>query len=346
MIIKKQPEILENLRGTHNIELDHIVDRAMDMMPNWKDHRVLDTASGFPIKLTPDLQVEFNDNYGNGYRQDISEYAFTQMCSKVGVPASYIMKCFDREKPDLAIQNFYAWANDVEMGKNLLVRSYDGICRAVLTDRYNVFDSSLVLEAIRDSVSSPQYSGRYEANQAYLSEDRLHIRFVDFNGPLQVGGDRLFPGFTVSSSDIGSGSLCIKYFLYRFACKNGIVAARGGGILFRQTHLGEFMDTGKALFMNALDKIEDLNTVATQKIQSSMNRKLFGKELEIYLEKARKELHLGKTGEENVRKLMDSTYGYTMWGLINSITEDAQRYNMLDNRMASESYGWNLLMAA
>ena len=66
----------------------------------------------------------------------------------------------------------------------------------------------------------PEYEGRYEANQAFLSEDRVHLRFVDFNNPLPVQNDKLYSGFTVSISDIGSGALCIKYFVYRFACRN------------------------------------------------------------------------------------------------------------------------------
>lgn len=89
-------------------------------------------------------------DYGKKKEADISEFAFSQLCSRMGVPANYIKKCFANGKEDLAIQNFRAWANDTE--NNLLVRENDGVVRAVLSDSYTPFDSYQVLRALKYTV--------------------------------------------------------------------------------------------------------------------------------------------------------------------------------------------------
>ena len=344
MILNKEFEVLENLHGNNKIVLDDLLNKAIDMSGHWVDHKVPSYGTAMPIRLTEDAKVGFFDsNTGTSYEEDISAYAFTQLCSKAGIPASYTKKCFDNGKGDLAQRNYLEWANDEESdGKPLLVRSYDGVTRAVLSDRYNVFDSGMVLQNLVDAIMErPQY----EANQAHLSIDRLHIRFVNFNDPLTIGNDRLHYGFTVSSSDIGSGSLSVKYFLYRFACKNGLVIVKKGGTLFRQTHLNDFANAGKEMFLEAFDKIDILNQECTDQILKAQNKILTEEELAGYITRARKELHLGKTGEESLMELVNNTYDRTLWGVINSVTENAQRYS-LDERLENEAWAGNLLQAA
>lgn len=344
MIIKKEAETLASVKGTDRINLYDIVGKAEEMSKNWIDHTALHTAD-FPFVLTDDCKLSFVSD--EEYTQDISEYAFGQLCSKVGIPANYIQRCFDSGKKDLAIQNYRDWAASQEArNRNFLVRSYKGVTEAILTDKYNVFGSDLVLGAIRDAVMDQDYAGRYEANQIYLSQDRLHVRFVDFNNPLNVGGDELYSGFTVSSSDIGAGSLSIKYFLYRFACKNGIVYVKNGGVLFRQTHLNDFADAGKYLFIDALEKIDSINATVVSNIDAAAKKKLSKDELDMYLAKAQKELHIGRKGRESLQNLIGTTYDRTLWGLINSVTENAQNAKGLDRRIEAETWAGKLLAAA
>lgn len=341
-IIKQEAEILTNVKGTARINLDDLCSRADEMSLRWEDVLV-SHEDKFPLELTEDCSLSFGTQFRR-YKQDISESAFGQLCSKVGIPAAYTKRCFDSGKQGLALQNYREWAQDKKPEDNdYLIRLYDGTARAVLTDSYKVFNSNLVLNAARQAVTDPKFAGRYEANQAFLSQDRLHIRFVDFNNPLNVGNDKMYSGFTISSSDVGAGALSIKYFLYRFACRNGIVYIKNGGVLFRQTHLGNFADTGKGLFMEALTKIDDLNAVATKKINDARTKTFTQEELEVYLARARKELHLGKTGEENLRNLVETTYDRSLWGVINAVTENAQSNDRLDRRIEAETFAGILL---
>lgn len=345
-IIMKSPEILTNVKGTARINLDDICGKANEMATRWEDVKV-SHEDMFPLELTNDCKLSFGTRFRR-YSNDITEYGFGQLCSKVGIPAAYTKKCFDSGKEDLALQNYRAWAADKKPeDKDYLIRMYDGNVEAVLTDKYNVFGSDIVLNAVRDAVTDPKYAGRYEANQIYLSQDRLHVRFVDFNTKLNIGDSSpVHPGFVVQSSDVGASALSIKFFLYRFACRNGIVYVKHGGVLFRQTHLGTFTNDGKGLFMEALGKIDNLNEIVTANINEASKKRLTEEEFEMYLNKAQKELHFGKSGAEKLKEIIETSYDRSLWGVINGVTENAQNNTRLDRRIEAEMWAGNMLAKA
>ena len=348
MIKKKEYETLINVRGNANVNLNTLVTRAENISSRWRDTIAVGNNK-VAVRLTPDASVAYTDCFGREYRSDVSEYAFSQLCSKAGIPASFIMKCLETDRQELALMNYESFANEL-VDDQFLVRKYtdeqgNDTVRAILTDKYNVFDSGLVMNSIAEAVDLPQYRGRYEANQAFLNEDHLHVRFVDFNNPLPIGNDKLYSGFTVSSSDVGSGALCIKYFVYRFACRNGLVIAQGGGTMFRQTHLRQFELDGLNLFSNALEMIDTLNERVVQQITAAQNKKLDQDALDMYLAKAQTKLHIGKKGREQLAEILNTSYDMTKWGVINAITENSQSYT-LEDRINAETFAGALLVAA
>lgn len=206
MIIRNNIETLVNIKGKGISSLEEYIEKAEEMTLNWTDWRLVEEAR-CPLSITDDMKVEYQDPFGERHDSDISEYAFTQLCGKVGVPASYISKCFDKGMGELAVHNFNEWSSKIEGEQDLLVREYEGSVRAVLSDRYNVFNTASVMKNVKQALDAPQYAGRYELNQIFLNPDKLHMRFVDFNSPLKIGNREYTPGFTISSSDVGSGSI-------------------------------------------------------------------------------------------------------------------------------------------
>lgn len=344
MIIRNAVEVLANVRGEKSMgTLTDYVEKADEMTLHWESHNAVGNGR-FPVTLTRDLCVEYNDPNGKLYSDDISEYAFSQLCAKVGVPSSYINKCFKYSMSDLAVHNFHEWSRRIEDDQNLLVREYDGVVRAVLSDRYNIFNTASVIRNIAQAVNSRRYGGRYELNQIFMDTDKLHMRFVDFNNPIRTDGDEVIPGFTVSSSDVGSGSLNIKYFLYRFACRNGLVIIKKGGMLFRQTHLADFDSIGSTLFMKALENIDEMNQYAARQLLIAERKILTVEEMQQYLLRAQQELHLGKgKAMENMENLLSYTYpGNNILSFVNAITENAQMYT-LDTRIEHETWAGKIL---
>lgn len=341
MIIEKGFEGLKAI-GTEKVGLDQLIDRATEMEGHWRD----DFTSGsmaMPVMLTRNQKACYLRDDGEIVDADMTDTAFAQICQKAGLPASYIRRCYDSGREDLAVENYRSWASvPTKDPVTIRVRVYDDTVRAALTTQYNPFDHPDILDGIRKAVGR---DARYEANEAYLSPDRMHIRFVDFNNPLKVNNDKLYSGFTVSSSNVGTGAFSIKYFLYRFACRNGIVRVEHGGLLFRQTHLKEFLENGEELFACAIDQMHQIDQVTERQIGMAMNRKLTPQELSFYLEKAQRELHFGQKGREATQELIGTVYDPTLWGFVNAVTENAKNYT-LETRLDMEQWAGKMLSAA
>lgn len=347
-IIERKFEGLTQL-GVAKVSLDDLCEQAANMERGWKDYYV-QSPMDFDI-CNDDVTVKFTDAFGRKENNlDITDYAFGQMCAAVGVPAAYIQKCIKNGMDDLAIENYQRWSHsrvdDDRRNNRFLIRTYDDGTRtavhAVLTSRYNVFSSAEVMNGLVTAMHTPELAGRYVANEAFLSPDRMHIRFVDFDNPIVVNRDTLHSGFAVSSNNIGSGAFSIKYFLFRFACKNGMVRIQNGGLLYRQTHLRAFETEAPELFAEILKEIKVLDQQSRDNIKAAMNIHLSDAAFDTLLTKAQHELHLGKGGKEKLIELSNTVYGRSLWGAVNCVTELAQNYT-LEDRIAMEQWAGNTL---
>ena len=220
----------------------------------------------------------------------------------------------------------------------MLVRENDGVIRAVLSDSYTPFDSFQIIRSLKYTVDF----GRWKLTQAYLSEDRMVLRFVDFE-PLSVSdGSPLFLGFTVSSSDVGRGNLSIKMMLYRSVCTNGLLISSMGGTLYRKNHSGEGIGASKLqAFNHIFSGIDVTADEIVKNIEQCRGKMLKDYEMEMYMEKAKREIKLSEKSRKKLEELMASTYDRTKWGFINSMTELAQNFT-LDTRLEMEQWAGKL----
>lgn len=330
-IIAQGFETLITNKGTEKCDFGELLERSRQIKEQWQNSIVIN-ENGTNFNLDKDLKFHYMTDYGKKKEADISEFAFSQLCSRMGVPANYIKKCFANGKEDLTIQNFRAWANDTE--NNLLVRENDGVVRAVLSDSYTPFDSYQVLRALKYTVDFK----RWQPTQVYLSEDRLVVRFVDFT-PIPVNdGSPLYLGFTVSSSDVGRGSLNAKMMIYRSVCTNGLLISSMGGTLYKQHHIGEAMSESKLNVFNKM--LADIDTIGSQivgNISTCRKETLKDYEMKMYLEKAKREMKLSEKSMEKLQDLISGTYEPTKWGIINGVTELAQDFT-LETRLDMEHW--------
>lgn len=340
MILKQDFETLVNTQGVKNCNMANLLEQSRELTKHWKNY-IVDNENGVNFQIDEEQRFNYLTEQGERRSGDISEFAFQQLCTRLGVPASYVKKCFQTGKVSLALDNFHAWAGD--MDKKILVREHDGEVRAVLSEDYSPYDSFKVLKALNNTVDNKIY----EPSQMFLSTDRLHVRFVNHN-PLPIDNDNspLYAGFTVDSSDVGRGSLNMKFFIYRFACRNGLVISKIGGTLFRQNHIGSKIEGGKLeLFNRALLNIDKLSGQAVELIHENKKTLLKDYELEMYLEKVKREMKLSEKGQDKLRELIDSTYDHSKWGIISGITELAQDYT-LDTRIKMENWAGDLFAEA
>lgn len=340
MILKQEFETLLSTNGVENCNANTILQTSKQIVDGWQDFRV-NNERKINFRIDDNMQFIYTPVDGKERQVDISEFAFSQLCTRLGVPASYVKKCFENGKIHLALQNFHAWAGD--MNKNILVREHKGIVRAILSEGYKSFDSYKVIKTLNNVVDDKIY----KPSQVFLSTDRLHMRYVNYEPlPIDNDGSPLYAGFTVDSSDVGRGSLNMKFFIYRSVCTNGMVVSKLGGTLFRQNHIGSAITGGKMeLFNRALINIDHISKNATKIIKDSKQTYLKDYELEMYLEKARRELKLSEKSQEKLVSLINNTYDRTKWGFINSITELAQQFT-LDTRINFETFAGELFAKA
>lgn len=308
-------EIARLMAKTELIERDH------------KDYKVkLEN-----LIITPSLDIQLGSD-----KYHISEYALSQLCGKIGVPVTYIKKCAESGKLDLARNNLLRW---MDSPKSLMVRTYGNSVRGILSDRYSILDNRELLNNLVDTVDLNKFS----VKGAYLDTDRLHMRLVS-KDKIDIDGEDLFAGIQVDNSDIGKSSLNIKYLIYKQVCTNGLVLPRGEGVLFRQKHIGISNQEFKESLSRSLDILPDLIAKTKDLVDINRSIKLTQDELDVALDKIKKETNLSEDNIEVMKELTTTRYGMNNWGLVNSITEIAQKYT-LDRRLELEKYSSKLLVA-
>lgn len=362
MIIKNTEEMLVSLHGTDKIgnsrdALDALIDQATKIEDSFTVYRtkcktqkpaLSRHVSQKPMYMDDKANFVFSRQNEGNMTTDISAYALGQAASIWGIPAGYLTSLYERDLGDLAELNVRTLVNNQsEIGSYKVLES-DGTVEAIVTDKYaDNYPVSKVIEDVKNTVDLDKYI----PNQVYLSKSRFHIRFVDFDHPEHPNGEKMSAGFTISSSNIGKSALKVNFFLYKFACRNGIVRVGKGGTLFRQVHMGErISDISIQKFKNSFDEVEQLRTVGMAQIEACQGKRISEDTMRSILEGSRKNgCNIGEKETEKIIELAKYTYAdgnrqTTRWSLINGITEVAQDHS-LDQRLAYEIWAGNLLKA-
>ncbi len=352
-IIKQEKEMLTSLHGTASINIDNLIKQAQEIKDSFTVYHTRTKTEKLALSGQVSQKPMFMDKEGNfifsrpnkaNIKADITSYALSQAAAIWKVPAGYLTDLYDEGMGDLAETNIRAMLDHRKEIGSYKVMESDGVVEAIVTDKFA--DNYPVCKVIEDIAETVDLD-KYQPNQAYLSKSRFHIRFVDFQNPEWINGEKMSAGFTVSSSDIGKSALKVNFFLYKFACMNGIVRVGKGGTLFRQAHLGErISDISIQKFKNSFSEIEWLREEGMQMIAACQGKHISEIEMRGILEGSRKNAcNIGEKETEKIIELARDRYGSTKWGLINGITEVAQNHT-LDQRLAYEVWAGNLLKTA
>lgn len=289
-----------------------------------------------------DGELTFVDDVTGIERYPMSRYALSQLGSKIGVPATYLQKCLDTGRLDLASDNVNSWLEDY--GKDLFIREYNGHIRGILSSKYSVCDTPDILKVLQDTVDL----NTYKVKGSFLNEERLHLRLVG-KEMLPIDGEDLFPGLFIDSSDVGRNVLTVQFGIYKLVCTNGLVISRGSGTLFQQKHVGiksEDFYEGLVASLKNVDMLceHSLELVENARSKSMGLSKFSQEDFEAFVAQIKGSTRLSNESAEKVIDLMQNKYGDSKWGYINSLTEVAQDYT-LERRLEIEKIAGNLLAA-
>lgn len=343
MVALKEPhtettEVIEQVSKVAKLglSLDTLLERAHSIQNNCKDFNISSLSKNFmfdegKLHFIPDGQ-QTTEHFG------VTRYALSQLCNKLGIPTKYIEKCIDTGNMELACENINTWASDFH--RSAFIRTCGDNVRGILSNRYQTLDTPDILSVLGEVVDPKQYS-----TKGYMmNPERFHARIVQ-NDMMKIKGEDLFSGIQIDSSDVGRSTLSVKFFIFKQICTNGLCIAKGSGLLYQQRHIGISADDFLEGLRDTFKLIPDLTAQAVEMIQHSISQKISEEDIENLIKQVQLNTHLSDDDVKGVFDLMEQHYSPNKWGLINSITEIAQKFT-LERRIELERIAGDMLAVA
>lgn len=352
--VEQENESPKEVISTANSSFNDLVEKAQGIADDCYDEVISPTAFKQSTYSVSDGRMKIvNDEMTK--ENIFTEYALSQLCNKLGIPASYIQKCLNSGKFDdcmdiecnplytLAVKNLSIWTERYG-GNSVLLRNYQDKVRGVLSNRYSICDTPTILEVLGECLDVTDY----KIKGHFLTPERFHLRLV--GDKLNVKGEDLFSGIQIDSSDVGRSTLTVHYMIFKQVCTNGLVVSRGDGVLFKQKHLSIDPLTFKSGLSVALENIPSLNKWAKITIEEAMTKdevdfdRISNDKMKDLIDKVKSLTSFDeKTCKETI-DLMKINYTPNRWGMVNAITEIAQNYT-LEKRLELEKIAGGLLIA-
>lgn len=175
-------------------------------------------------------------------RFTLSENAHRQIAGRLSIPWKYYGRLL-ADHPDLIQAQVNALFE--REPESRLLRVLDGQVRAFLSDRYLRLDNDAVLEEVAPLLMESTERGDLRVMSSNVGPDKMHVKaiFTDDSLAHEVarahGEPRIIrPGFRLSNSETGNGSLNVEGFFYDAYCTNGCVWGIQDTFQFRRNHLG------------------------------------------------------------------------------------------------------------
>ncbi len=265
----------------------------------------------------------------------MSDHAFTQLTSRVGIPTPYARELLSGSSGEDG-----AWKGQL-LGQALcthlahsreryLVRRVNGATRAVLSDKFKRMDSRPLLDAFIKAVTelgAQPLSG-------HSTETRVAVRALLPTIYEPVPGEAVAFGLHWGNSDFGAGSYHVTLFLLRLVCLNGMV----GEAEIRKTHVGSRLEDGieysrrthllteRALVSATRDVVRGALGPASIEARLARIRAVHSEEVDFETAWRQVGKSLTKTDKEATRQAFESPdvinmpRGNTMWRFANALS--------------------------
>lgn len=320
-------------------ELSRVKESARDfVVPTEKLHADVDKENKVVIGFdTETRKADFR----------LNSWSASQLAGYTEIPKQYFDKIAD-ESPTLLAHNINHGLERLAIqgrkaGKpeSRMLRTIDGKVRGLLSSRYRILDAHDMLESVFPVI---QDKGM-QVVSSELTERRLFLKAISPKLEAEVKkGDVVQYGLTISTSDVGSGSVRVEPLIYRLACLNGMISSTA----IRKFHVGK-NQAEEDIRELLSDKTRDLSDAAfwsqvRDVVIGSMERSNFEREVDKLRLAANEEIKnfdlprvveltmrsTGITGEGKKNSILaalasgNEGAGLTRWGLINSFTRAAQ----------------------
>ncbi len=279
-------------------------------------------------------------------RFSITENAHKQIAGRLQIPSKYYMRLLADHR-DLIIAQVNALFEREPASR--LFRALDGKLRAFLSDKFLRLDNAQVLEQTLPAIVKGELETQLLSTN--VGENHMHIKCLftgdelaqEITANTRTGVMRTVrPGFRMSNSETGHGSLKLEAFFYDGYCLNGQVYNVEEAFSFRRTHLGGRLIEGVdfEVLSEKSRKLEDatiisqisdvMGAIAKPEFAQAMGDKLRAaantpnvKEPVAAVELAVKELELREGESDSILETFIKDGDYSKWGLASAVTSVA-----------------------
>ena len=334
-----------------NIRFEAIENRVDEITEKKSDFYVKDVAKNLWMDSN-DGSISFYHNFpGAGptiENMPATSWALSQLSTKLGMPSGYAEKCILRGHPDLAATNVNTWLTEQNGSKrkkstDYLIRTYDDKINGILSSGYTAFDAPKILDVLKRTINVDDY----HIVGSYVSDERMHLRLIR-DELLNVDGEDLYPGIFIDSSDVGRTALHVSFGIWKKVCTNGLCISKVGGVLYHQRHMGITPIEVETELVARIKMVPELISRSESIIKTARGDKLDLNDEKVFEKMINDIRRLSNLSEEKATKVIElakTRYGMTRWGVVNSMTEIAQEFE-LDDRIRIENAAGRLIAVA
>lgn len=240
-----------------------------DLRDNSKDFLV-------PVsKLEMDGDANLTFSNGSVKHYELNNWSHRQLATYVDIPQNYYERLRAQNKRLLSENVNHGLLRSPQTEQRML-RTHKGNIRAFVSSRYRRLDSFDLFEA----VAPVMIQNGLTVQSCELTDQRMYLQTTTprIQGEIKKG-DVVQYGLTISSSDVGAGSVRVEPLLYRLVCLNGMISSTA----IRKFHVGK-NQTDDGNYELLTDSTKDLTDAAfwaqvRDVVAASMRQEVFQKEI-------------------------------------------------------------------
>lgn len=313
-----------------------------DYVTSTKDNIRMVESEGMPDNVAVVLLRQGADELE---RFSVSETAHRQIAAKLSIPQKYYYRLLTNHRDMVVDQVNKLFEREPSMR---LIRTLDSTVRAFLSDRYKRLDNAQVLEQTLPAIVKGDIETTLLSSNVGENHMRMKVLFTGDELAQEVARTPtdepriVRPGFRMSNSETGHGTLEIEGFFFDSYCTNGCVFGRQEAFNFRRTHLGGRLIEGVdyEVLSDRSRKLEDdtiisqvsdvMRAMATPEFANQLGNKLRRASSTEPVERpvaavdlAVKNLDLQESERESILEAFIGDRDYTQWGLASAVTRQA-----------------------
>lgn len=294
---------------------------------------------------------------GSSEQAELSNWAFGQLSSSVGAPASYL-----RTLPaEMAVDCLQYGLSNSDQNCKLLIRNHTDysqrergrIASAFTGPKYGRIWDADVLESLMNSVQDSSWhvpparpNHGSENSGLYASDHDMFVFLVNDEKPVEVENSRLGRGFFCWNSETGSSTFGLTTFLYNYICGNHIVwgAEQVNELkIIHRTHAPDHFYSAALPILNEFVEDRGNRDNVTDTVYSAMKEKsgdTLDQALDYFKPRPFTRKEITNAWEQASSSGEDPR---TLWGMIQGLTAYARDMPFCDKRVNLERRAGGLL---